>query len=115
MKQGLSVVPDSNIKHLSVLVSLPSSSRLYEILEQKMKTIGSSVKIISIEIIKNPLLEGMYEAVKKIIAKQCKGYDPNERELFHGAHGLGIDGIKENAFDDRYFNASGDWGNYFIS
>ncbi|CAF4687390.1 unnamed protein product, partial [Rotaria sp. Silwood2] len=85
MKQGLSVVPDSNIKHLSVLVSLPSSSRLYEILEQKMKTIGSSVKIISIEIIKNPLLEGMYEAVKKIIAKQCKGYDPNERELFHGA------------------------------
>jgi hypothetical protein len=75
-----------------------------------MGTISNSVKVLSIEQIKNPYLEDAYEAMKKIIAKQCQGSNPNERTLFHGTHGPGINGITEDGFDDRFFNASGAWG-----
>ncbi|CAF5225732.1 unnamed protein product, partial [Rotaria magnacalcarata] len=56
------------------------------------------------------LLEDAYESMKKLIAKQCKGSNPNERSLFHGTKGDGIDGIRDDGFDDRYFSPSGNWG-----
>ncbi|CAF3065283.1 unnamed protein product [Rotaria sp. Silwood2] len=102
--QSFLVIPNPDSKYWSVLVHLASSDRLYKDVEQQMNNIGYQVNIISIEQIKNPLLEDQYEALKKIIAKQCSGFDPNERELFHGTSGEGIDGIRDNGFDDRYFS-----------
>ncbi|CAF3882205.1 unnamed protein product, partial [Rotaria sordida] len=107
--QPFLVVPNPDPKYWSVLVRLPSSDKLYKTVEAQMKNIGN-VTIISIEQIKNPLLEDQYEAMKKIIAKQCTGFDPNERELFHGTSGEAIDGIRDNGFDDRYFSTGGNWG-----
>ncbi|CAF4653203.1 unnamed protein product, partial [Rotaria magnacalcarata] len=53
-----------------------------------MKTyINNQVQVLSIKQIKNPLLEESYLAMKQLIAKQCKGENPNERELFHGTKG----------------------------
>jgi len=57
---------------------------------------------MTIEQVKNPYLEEAYEAMKKIISKQCKGFNPNERFLFHGTKEDGITGITEDGFDDRF-------------
>ncbi|CAF3305240.1 unnamed protein product [Rotaria sp. Silwood2] len=104
------VVPNPNPKYSAVLVPLPLSTQLYQDLETQMKNIGNSVKIVSIEQVKNPLLEDAYESMKKLIGKQCKGFNPNERPLFHGTKGPGIDGIRDDGYDDRYFNVNGNWG-----
>ncbi|CAF2678177.1 unnamed protein product [Rotaria sp. Silwood2] len=104
------VVPNPNPKYSAVLVPLPPSTQLYQDLETQMKNIGNSVKIVSIEQVKNPLLEDAYESMKKLIGKQCKGFNPNERPLFHGTKGPGIDGIRDDGYDDRYFNVRGNWG-----
>ena len=77
-----------------------------------MKSINNGLRIVSIEQVKNPHLEEMYEGMKKLIAKQCVGHKPNERELFHGTSGDGINGIAEDGFDDRFFNPSGAWGKF---
>ncbi|CAF1180716.1 unnamed protein product [Didymodactylos carnosus] len=69
---------------------------------------GSNV--ISIEQIKNPDIEALYEYMKRTISKECPGNDPNERELFHGTKGVAIDGIFNRGFDDRYYNIGGSWG-----
>jgi hypothetical protein len=108
--EPFSVIPEPPHKYYALLVPLPSSTDLYKVLAQQMGTISNSVKVLSIEQIKNPYLEDAYEAMKKIIAKQCQGSNPNERTLFHGTHGPGINGITEDGFDDRFFNASGAWG-----
>ena len=104
-------IPRPHPKHYSILVPIPLTSTLCQALSQTMKKIGS-IHIISIDEIKNPLLEDTYEAMKKIIAKQCKsqGYNPNEQKLFHGTHGPGINGILEDGFDDRFFDPKGAWG-----
>ncbi|CAF1315484.1 unnamed protein product [Rotaria sordida] len=87
--ESMNYIPPPPLKHYAVLVPLSTSSTLYQALSQQMQQIGSSVRIVSIEAIKNPLLEDTYEAMKKTIAKQCKsqGYNPNEQKLFHGTHG----------------------------
>jgi hypothetical protein len=54
----------------------------------------------------------MYEGMTKLIAKQCPGNIPNERELFHGTSGDGIDGIIQYGFDDRFFNPNRFWGKF---
>ncbi|CAF4296798.1 unnamed protein product, partial [Adineta steineri] len=51
------------------------------------------------------------EAMKKIISKQCTGFNPNEHLLFHGTKDDGIKGIAEDGFDDRFFIPTGAWGN----
>ncbi|CAF4102227.1 unnamed protein product, partial [Rotaria sp. Silwood1] len=51
--------------------------------------------------------------MKQLIAKQCKGQNPNERELFHETKGEAIDGILNDGFDDRYWGPNfgkGKWG-----
>ncbi|CAF0889255.1 unnamed protein product [Didymodactylos carnosus] len=111
--EPMHVIPDPPPKYQVVLVPLPQSTALYQLIVQQMKTIGNQVKVLSIEQIKNPLLEDAYLANKKLIAKQCTGQNPNERELFHGTKGDAIDGILENGFDDRYWGTNyskGNWG-----
>ncbi|CAF0951177.1 unnamed protein product [Rotaria sp. Silwood1] len=102
-------IPRPYVKYNAVLVPLPPSSTLYQALLGTIKTIGTSVRIISIDEIKNPLLEDTYEAMKKIIARECKG-NPNERKLYHGTKGDAIHGIVEDGFDDRFFSPTGAWG-----
>jgi hypothetical protein len=106
--QPMSVIPNPPPKYQVVLVPLPESTELYRSLVQQMKSsINNQVQVLSIEQIKNPLLEEAYFAMKQIIAKQCPGQNPNERELFHGTKGEAIDGILNDGFDDRY------WGTNF--
>jgi hypothetical protein len=107
-----SVVPEPHAQCHSMLVPLPYTSTLYQEVSQQIKRIGASVQIDSIEQVKNPFLEDAYEAMKKLIAKQCAGSDPNERELFHGTKGEGINGIVEDGFDDRFFVSTGNWGKH---
>jgi len=109
MEQVLSVLPEPHFKYNAILVPLPRSAVLYKNVSQKMQNIGG-VQILSIEEIRNPSLEETYEGMKKLIKKQCIGANPTEQELFHGTSGDGIDGIKEDGFDDRYFNTSGLYG-----
>ncbi|CAF1208037.1 unnamed protein product [Rotaria magnacalcarata] len=102
------VIPNPPPKYQVVLVPLPESTDLYQTLVHQMKSyINNQVQVLSIEQIKNPLLEEAYLAMKEIIAKQCKGKIPNERELFHGTKGEAIDGVLNDGFDDRY------WGGNF--
>ncbi|CAF1073805.1 unnamed protein product [Adineta steineri] len=112
--QPMYVIPDPPPKYHVILVPLPQSSPLYESLVQQMKTyIGAQVQVWSIEQIRNPLLEDAYIAMKQLIAKQCPGQNPNERELFHGTKGDAIDGILNDGFDDRYWGTNyskGNWG-----
>jgi hypothetical protein len=108
--EPFSIIPEPPPKYYALLVPLPSSTNLYKVLTQQMKTISSSLQVISIEQIKNPYLEDAYEAMKKIISKQCTGFNPTERLLFHGTSGPGINGITEDGFDDRFFNPTGAWG-----
>ncbi|UJR32836.1 hypothetical protein I4U23_020298 [Adineta vaga] len=106
--EPMHVVPDPPPKYHVVLVPLPPSSPLYQLLVQTMKTyLGNQADVKSIEQIRNPLIEDAYLSMKKIIAKQCAGQNPNERELFHGTSGEAIDGILNDGYDDRY------WGTKF--
>ena len=108
--QPMHFIPDPPPKYNVVLVPLPESTELYKSIVQQMKTyIGSQVQVLSIEQIKNPLLEEAYISIKQLIAKQCTGQNPNERELFHGTKAEGIDGILNDGFDDRYWR-KGKWG-----
>lgn len=106
--QPMHVIPNPPPKYEVVIVPLPNITELYKTLVQQMKNfIGNQAYVISIDQIKNPLLEQTYLAMKQLIAKQCKGHNPNERELFHGTSGEAIDGILHNGYDDRY------WGSNF--
>lgn len=107
----LSVLPELHWKCNVILVPLPRTAALYTDVSTKMANIPG-VQILSIEEIRNPSLEETYEGMKKLIKKQCTGANPNEQELFHGTSGDGINGIIEDGFDDRYYNASGMYGKY---
>jgi hypothetical protein len=108
--EPFSFIPSPDPQYYSVLVPLTSSSVLYGDISARIQTIRGGIQIKSIEQIRNPLLEDAYEAMKSIIARQCPGANPNERELFHGTKGEGIQGITDNGFDDRYFSPTGRWG-----
>lgn len=103
-------LPSPDPQYCSVLVPLLSTSVLYIDLKAKIETIGAGIEIKAIEQIKNPLIEDAYEAMKSIIARQCLGSNPNERELFHGTSDKAIQGITDHGFDDRYFSTKGRWG-----
>ena len=107
--EDLSIIPDPHYKCNAILVPLPRSAPLYMEISTKMTSIGT-VRIISIEEVKNPDLEETYEGIKKLIKKQCAQQNPNEQELFHGTKGDGISGITEDGFDDRFFNTAGLYG-----
>ncbi|CAF3032918.1 unnamed protein product [Rotaria sp. Silwood2] len=112
--QPMNVIPDPPSKYQIVVVPLPESTALYKNLVQLMKSnIGNQVEVLFIDQIKNLLLEDAYLAIKQLIAKQCTGYNPNERELFHGTKGEGIGGILNDGSDDRYCGTKfriGKWG-----
>ena len=107
--QPFNVIPNPHPRYNAVLVPLHYTSTLYQAVSQQMKWIPG-IRIVSIEQIKNPHLEEMYEGMKKLITRQCVKRIPNERELFHGTSGEAINGIVEDGFDDRYFSSSGLWG-----
>ncbi len=110
--EPIDYIPPPPPKHYALLVPLPFTSTLYQAVLQRMQIIGPTVKIISIEEIKNPLLEDAYESMKKIIAKECPNHNPNEQKLFHGTKGDAIKGIIEDGYDDRFFSPTGAWGTY---
>ncbi|CAF1194233.1 unnamed protein product [Didymodactylos carnosus] len=99
LDEVLSFVPDPPTTYNAVLVPFPSSTTLYQNLVTEMRKIPGS-NVISIEQIKNPDIEALYEYMKRTISKECPGNDPNERELFHGTKGVAIDGIFNRGFDD---------------
>ncbi|CAF2786717.1 unnamed protein product [Rotaria sp. Silwood2] len=103
-------IPSPDSKYISVLVPLPTSSVLYKDLSIRIATNGSGIQVKSIEQIRNPLLEDAYEAMKSLIARECTGSNPNERELFHGTKPNAVQGVTDYGFDDRYFSANGRWG-----
>ncbi|CAF0772628.1 unnamed protein product [Didymodactylos carnosus] len=104
--QPMHIIPNPPPKYSVVLVPLHSTTTLYQELSTKMKKIPGCT-IVSMEQIKNPLLEDAYQAMKMLIAKQCPGRNPNQMELFHGTKGEAIEGILNDGFDDRFFNATG--------
>lgn len=105
--EPMHVIPNPPPKYRVVVVSLPPSITLYETLVQKMRSnIGNQVQVLLIDQIKNPLLEEAYIAMKQLIAKQSKGENPNEQELFHGTKGDAIDGILNDGYDDRYWRTN---------
>ena len=111
--EPLSFIPLPDPQYCSILVPLPPTSVLYTDITTKIQLIeGAQIK--SIEQIRNPLLEDAYEAMKSLIARQCPGDNPNERLLFHGTKDKLIQGITDYGFDDRYFSASGRWGNLLL-
>jgi hypothetical protein len=110
--QPLNVLPNPERKYSAVLVPLPFSSTTYQTILHQMQLIDVNIHITSIEEIKNPDLEETYEGMKKLIARECVGNNPNERELFHGTIGDSIIGIYEHGFDDRYFSRDGLWGKF---
>jgi hypothetical protein len=109
--QRLAIIPEPHWKHNAILVPLPNTAVLYIEILEKLSVIDG-IRIISIEQIRNPFLEEIYEGMKNVIKKQCKGANPNEQELFHGTSGDGINGIVEDGFDDRFFNSDGMYGKY---
>ena len=110
INQELSVIPQPHRQYHSVLVPLPKGT-LYNEIKTKMNVI-TNIKILSIEEIRNPHLEEMYEDMKNLIKKECPGGNPKEHLLFHGTSGDGIEGIAENGFDDRYY-MGGHYGKKF--
>ncbi|CAF1563548.1 unnamed protein product [Adineta ricciae] len=108
--EAMLIVPDPPPKYHAILVPLPENTCLYQHIVQQMKVhIGNQANIKSIEQIRNPSIEDMYLSMKQIIAKQCPGRNPNEKELFHGTKSIAIDGILNDGYDDRY------WGTNFGS
>ncbi|CAF1495767.1 unnamed protein product [Adineta ricciae] len=105
-----SFIPNPPSTCNALLVPYPSSTVLYGDLVAEMQKIPGA-RVLSVEQIKNPDVESLYEYMKRSIAKECPGNDPRERELFHGTGGDAvIQGIIDRGFDDRYFSPSGAWG-----
>lgn len=112
MEGGLSVIPEPHKEYHAILVPLPRSSSLHAAICEKMKIIPEA-QVKSIEEIRNPFLEEIYEGMKKIITRQCpKTASCEHPGLFHGTKGDGIDGITEDGYDDRFFNTEGLYGKY---
>ncbi|CAF3103275.1 unnamed protein product [Rotaria sp. Silwood2] len=108
------VIPKPPNKYLVALASLPPSSDLYKDLVKRLQVIPN-IQIIKIELIRNPGTEDLYLGMKKLIQKQLNNGNVNEKKLFHGTTGKGIDGIRDYGYDNRYYGANtakGDWGEY---
>ena len=105
----ISIIPQPHFKHYAVLVPLTKSATLYTEVSTKMTSIAG-MRIVSVEEVKNPFLEEVYEGMKKLIGKKCPNQNPNEQELFHGTKETGINGVSEDGFDDRYFSTGGLYG-----
>lgn len=107
-------IPNPEPEYNAVLVRLPESTSLYQMIFERMQLIHPDIRISSIEEIKNPDLEEVYEGMKKVIARQCPQKNANERQLFHGTSGDAIDGIIKYGFDDRFFSKTGLWGKFHL-
>ena len=103
LEQEVHVIPDLPPKYSVILVRLPNTANLYRLLVPKMtNSINYQIRIVSIEQIKNLLLQVAYLVMKELIAIECRRREPSERELFRGTKGEGIDGVLNDGYDDRY-------------
>jgi hypothetical protein len=107
----LDFIPNPPPTYNAILVPYPSSTVLYQNIVTAIQTIPGA-RVLSIEQIKNPDVESLYENMKRTIAKECPGKDPNERELYHGTSGNASEGIINQGYDDRCFSQNGAWGMY---
>ncbi|CAM4976352.1 unnamed protein product, partial [Rotaria socialis] len=105
----LNFIPNPPASYNAILVPYPVSTVLYKNIVTAMETINGA-RVISIEQIKNPDIESLYEYMKKQISKECRDNDPNERELYHGTSGDAVEGIINRGYDDRHFSNTGAWG-----
>ena len=112
MEKFVNFIPNPDANYNAVLVPIDESTTLYETMERQMRLIGANVFIHSIEEIKNPELEEIYEGMKKVITRESQTKKANERELFHGTSGAAIDGIIKIGFDDRFYSEGGHWGKF---
>ncbi|CAF4941334.1 unnamed protein product, partial [Rotaria sp. Silwood1] len=110
LEPTFNILPNPPWKSNALLVPLHHTSITYQALLKQMQLINSSIQIKSIEEIKNPYLEEIYEGMKKVISTERPGFNPNERELFHGTSGDAIQGITDYGFDDRFYNLNQAWG-----
>lgn len=114
MDKSLNFIPNPDPQYNAVLVPIDESTSLYKIIIDQMLGINPAAQIDSIEEIKNPELEEIYEGMKKVITRESRNPEKaNERELFHGTSGDAIDGIIKFGFDDR-FSTAGNWGKLHI-
>jgi hypothetical protein len=90
---------------------LPLTSALYMKIEREIQQIPG-FSIISVEEIHNPDVEITYESMKKLIASQCPGNNPNERFLFHGTQHDKAQKIIEEGFDYSFFRTCGLFGKF---
>ncbi|CAM4823261.1 unnamed protein product [Rotaria magnacalcarata] len=105
----LNIIPNPPPTYNAILVPYPASTVLYKNIVTAMQTINGA-RVISIEQIKNPDIESLYEYMRKTISKECRDNDPNERELYHGTSGDAVEGIINRGYDDRFFSKAGAWG-----
>ena len=68
------------------------------------------LQIVSIEQIKNPFLEETYEGMKKLITNNVQELIQMNVNYFMEQKVMEFNGITEDGFDDRYFNAHGCMG-----
>ncbi len=102
-------IPNPPANYNAILVPYPTTTALYQNIVTAIQKIAGA-RVLSIEQIKNPDIESLYENMKRTIARECPNDDPNERELFHGTSGKAIEGIINRGYDDRYFSPNGAWG-----
>lgn len=105
----LAFIPNPPQNYNAVLVPYPTTTVLYQNIVKAIQQINGA-RVISIDQIKNPDVESLYECVKANIAKECPGNDPNERELYHGTGSQAVEEIIKKGYDDRYFANGGAWG-----
>ena len=106
----LSLIPAPSNKDIFVEADLSSQTLTYRKIVEDFKQI-LNVRILHIKQIHNPALQNAYEASKKLIITECPGKNPNERFLYHGTAVDNAESIMQKGFDNRYFSASGNYGN----
>eukprot|EP01102_Stenamoeba_stenopodia_P022448 TRINITY_DN9350_c0_g2_i1.p1 TRINITY_DN9350_c0_g2~~TRINITY_DN9350_c0_g2_i1.p1 ORF type:complete len:540 (+),score=95.22 TRINITY_DN9350_c0_g2_i1:577-2196(+) len=107
--ENLVFVPSKGMHGSSTLINVPKSDPQYNHINSIFASMFSSATIVSIEQIRCPSLDLLYEAMKNSVAKENDG-EANEKGLFHGTREDSVKGIQDSGFDDRYFSKSGNFG-----
>ena len=111
----VSVLPNPPTKYLVLLTPFPETNPLFVKLVEQLNEKVKGFQLVSIEEIKNSLIENSYLAMKNIIARECGVIDGNEKGLYHGTGADAIVSILNHGYDDRYYSKEGAWGNFLFS
>ncbi|CAF1234620.1 unnamed protein product, partial [Didymodactylos carnosus] len=107
-------MPNPTAGYKYVLKQLPINSTLYKTIVQNIETKITNAKVTSVEEINNPNLSSAYAAMKKLIAEDCPGNNPNEQQLYHGTKLENAENILQRGFDDRHFSSGGLFGKKYL-